>query len=849
MKKSIMIVMLVLSISCLLIAMTEKFVVSIPDLSMEEIQHLISQGYDIAYVNPQKEIHLVVTQQQYDKLVQQYQILEIVTTEKELKNNLKSSYELNGRIINGYHFYSEIVEILHQYEENYPDICQVIELGPTQGKIYFDSGNDNYEQFNHTVYALKVSANINDIVDKPAYYFFGGHHAREPLSAEVCLTIMEDLITSYTNIDDEEQLINQAQIWFVPVVNPDGHEVVLSEMDIWHRKTIFDNNNNGELDLSPGSYGYNIDGIDLNRNYEYMWGTSGVSFSYNHPTYPGTHPFSAVETQYIKNLFDQISFVAGISYHTYGNYILYPLGYAYGKTSYNQATIASLAEEMAALTYTNASYTQTYNPMPAWELYPCSGTSEDYYYFSNAALAYTFELATTFIPDAQQVQVVCQNNLPAARLILSRHQSRFLTGLVTSAETGEPVKAEIFVYPNDLNNQERASIYSNEEFGRYHYALLPGQYQLKVVSDSYQTFITDFEIYDEQPTIINVELENVQYINLNLNLAMAGNANQSRNFANCILFVQHSRIDTLFTDNLGQVHLENITPGEILLTAVTNDLNTFTSSIELLPENNNQNVTVYFNDYDIQDWFDDLSLWNAINWTISNNEQYIGSSSACLSNYSHINSLTTINPLFSNPNENVYISFMANFGSTLQVNNYIEFYVSDDLINWDSIAQIHQTDVLNINNGWQHYDFIIPGNIYPQLYFRFKLVRNPSNEAMLSNFYLDLFCVSIGDVQVTEQNLTVQPQDKINVSVYPNPFNPETTIEFSLTKKSVVVLNIYNVKGQLVNTLINDELVKGKHKIVWNGTNKNSNPLASGMYFYKLQSKDNQVYGKLILLK
>lgn len=85
---------------------------------------------------------------------------------------------------------------------------------------------------------------------------------------------------------------------------------------------------------------------------------------------------------------------------------------------------------------------------------------------------------------------------------------------------------------------------------------------------------------------------------------------------------------------------------------------------------------------------------------------------------------------------------------------------------------------------------------------------------------------------------------------YPNPFNPTTTISFSIPEDSKVGVSIYNIKGQKVKTLVNDELEKGLHKIIWDSKDNNGKSVSSGVYFYKLNvnGKDKAVR-KCLLLK
>ncbi|NQV19077.1 MAG: T9SS type A sorting domain-containing protein [Armatimonadetes bacterium] len=84
---------------------------------------------------------------------------------------------------------------------------------------------------------------------------------------------------------------------------------------------------------------------------------------------------------------------------------------------------------------------------------------------------------------------------------------------------------------------------------------------------------------------------------------------------------------------------------------------------------------------------------------------------------------------------------------------------------------------------------------------------------------------------------------------YPNPFNPETTISFSLPAKMDITLTVYNIKGQKVKTLIKGFLEKGNHKVIWNGIDEDNNSVASGIYFCKLKTGGKEISRKMLLLK
>lgn len=100
---------------------------------------------------------------------------------------------------------------------------------------------------------------------------------------------------------------------------------------------------------------------------------------------------------------------------------------------------------------------------------------------------------------------------------------------------------------------------------------------------------------------------------------------------------------------------------------------------------------------------------------------------------------------------------------------------------------------------------------------------------------------------LNDDEVTAVMDNKLNI--YPNPFNPTTTIEFKTDLEEIVVLEIYNIKGQKVRTLINGELTAQKHKVVWNGKTDNGKRVASGLYFARLTSSSKNLTSKLMVIK
>jgi len=87
------------------------------------------------------------------------------------------------------------------------------------------------------------------------------------------------------------------------------------------------------------------------------------------------------------------------------------------------------------------------------------------------------------------------------------------------------------------------------------------------------------------------------------------------------------------------------------------------------------------------------------------------------------------------------------------------------------------------------------------------------------------------------------------ISNYPNPFNPSTTIAFSIPETGRVRVSVYNVKGEKIKDLLNTEMTRGNHRLVWDGRDNCSNPVSSGIYFVRINTGTESHTHKMLLMK
>ena len=112
----------------------------------------------------------------------------------------------------------------------------------------------------------------------------------------------------------------------------------------------------------------------------------------------------------------------------------------------------------------------------------------------------------------------------------------------------------------------------------------------------------------------------------------------------------------------------------------------------------------------------------------------------------------------------------------------------------------------------------------------------------------DIFTISFG-VLKTKDNKSLIPDHYSLYQNYPNPFNPSTNISYDLPENIMVSINIFDLMGRKVRTLVNSKQAIGSKNIQWNATNENGQPVPAGMYIYTIQAGEFRQTRKMVLLK
>jgi len=143
----------------------------------------------------------------------------------------------------------------------------------------------------------------------------------------------------------------------------------------------------------------------------------------------------------------------------------------------------------------------------------------------------------------------------------------------------------------------------------------------------------------------------------------------------------------------------------------------------------------------------------------------------------------------------------------------------------------------------------VPGNaIYTVTVSKQNYLTNSSTQITVSNTDYTITEPIVIERALDEADVTKPTVTVLKVN-YPNPFNPTTTIAFDLAKEGAVSIDIYNIKGQKVKTLVNDVRAAGFYKVVWNGQDSAGRDVSSGIYFYRMRTEGYSSVRKMLLMK
>ena len=733
------------------------------DLTQRDI---VSRDIDLLAVYPDGRIDMAVTDRQLEWL----RSLDVpVAVLERVRLGAAAALDENLGL---YHTYDETTAAMDSLAAEHPSLTRIDTLGFSwEGRV---------------ILAIKISDNAASDEEETEVLIVGCHHAREIMSVEVPLLFAEYLLANYGTSPQVTALVDEREIWIVPMLNPDGHVYVQNNHGgdwwTWWRKNRRDN--------GDGTYG-----VDLNRNYSYMWGCDdeGSSPSTSSLLYRGPAPFSEPETQAMRDFCASRSFSLALSYHSYGQLILYPWGYAPLYTDDHDLFVA-LADSLKR----GNDYTPGNTAIGA--IYVTNGDSDDWAYGETVEKSrfycLTIELNSYeeggFGPPESLIQPTFQKVLELNLTILRRADApRSVLGPLTptmyaigSSPTPTFKLSWSDPVPNDPNPPEA-----------YELTELKG---LVGVSDSCETGDT---------------LWVLDGFSLSSQLSQVGT---------------HS-----FYSGQGDNIYHTMTMSSIYPLGLGDTLSCWL-------------------------WYDIETDWDYAYFEASVDQGLIWKTVP--------GSLTTE----ADPNGN-------NRGHGITGNSggwvYAEFYLDDLGIIWDDALLLLRFSYVTdsyVQEAGIYVDLVTPTAAYEKrtvlspAYTGTFYYRTPEETGDFTYYVRALDAEGhlsrrSNIVLQTVSDLTIAPAPPLRTSLsrnYPNPFNPTTTIRFTVGPDALdgqgtapVFLAVYDCTGRCVTVLENGRRAPGLYEVRWGGTNAAGRPLASGVYLTRLRIGGRSWTHKLILLR
>ena len=745
-----------------------------------------------------------------------------------------------------YHTYEEIIQEISELQANHPDIVSVHVIGSTLGA-------DPYQD-PIPIYAVKLSNNVGIDEDEPSVMNAGQCHAEEVLGVEVVMHMLHEIVANRM-VDPYNVWLDNLEMWFVPTYNPEGLQVVMDGRDITYRKNQRDNNENGILDFVVGAGG-EIDGVDTNRNYGFNW-IHGDPFGVGGPEewndyYRGPGPFSEGGTQAIRNLAEQQHFIYSINWHssrtgTFSEKVYYPSNWASVHPTPDLALSQTIGESVAALIMKEDN-TGPYEPYASSGR---KGNAHDWFYKAHGTIQLLIECGTQNLqpnndPPEYLVDDTCERCSEGAYWLFNRAlgynaPGAMLIGNVTDVDSANPLVAEVIIEEADASYFDPRL--TDELYGRYWRPLLPGTYTMRVVKEGYEEqLVENITVNSSSWKEEDVQLTPIPEVLVNGNVYSNGNPIDATIIVDNGEYFDADTIDVVngifdFSNYEGEHQITTFASGCVPnIQLVTFPAGTYDLDIDL-----SEAVEVF-----TEDWEGDLSVWNIMgDWAITSSS-IIGDHSVTDSpdefyDDSSTATITTINPINMNSVSNdVNLTFWHKYYVEHDYDNcYIEY--SFDGSNWTELAQFS-----GVSNDWVQEFISVSEFVDHYVYLRFRITA----DEVLNDpgWWIDDIKIVASTGASVDNDIPIYRSELHHN--YPNPFNPETTISFSLSEQSsFVTLDIFNVRGQQVRTLVNEQLSSGFYTYVWDGKSDTGRSVTSGIYFYKMQNADYIRTRKMILLK
>lgn len=774
------------------------------------------------------------------------------------------------------------VQMMSDYATNYPEICQLINIGTTvRGR---------------NLYVLKISNNVSVEENEPEFFYTSTMHGDETTGFVLMLRLIDSLVTNYGTITEITNLVNDIELYINPNANPDGTYGA-----------------DGATISSPTRY--NANGVDINRNFPDPSGD-------NHPDGESWQP----ETQAMMAFANEHKFVVSGNFHGGIELANYPWDVT-SRRHPDDAWFIKVSRDYATSCQNNspAGYFDAENNgiTNGYDWYYAAGTRQDYYTYYHNSREVTFEISNTKNVAASALPAYWNYNKEALFQFM-RESLYGIKGTVVDIE-GNPINSMITIQGHDTSI-DSSMVFTDPDVGDYHRPIEEGTFDIIAsaygyISDTIKSVTTT---YDNTQTANFILQKDITYnISGEIIDSITGNS-----LENAIVQLKNIPVENSYTDNNGEYSINNVIEGTYEIVIFLESYSRLTEQItvnsvdtifnfKLLPVELENFETGDFSEYNWQ-------FSGNVNWIIDNANYYEGTNSARSGDIGHSNTSTL--SLDVNLKDNGFISFYKKVSSEKNY-DFLQFFVDDakieewsgesdwslyeheiesgehtlkwtykkdgntsegsdcawidyvsiprfqipvlilnpdtiqDTLNIDNnktifleieniseetfnyIASLNQTDWISINKTL--------GTIEPQSKDTIEVFLDASDTlAGAYNCEISISKADYTEIYTCPVNLIIKnPQSVLKIQlkdlkIYPNPFNDYIVIDFFATKSVHHNISIYDICGS--------KIYENTYKPVANQFNKtiiNSNKirnLKNGMYFIQIKTDNFSITKQII---
>jgi hypothetical protein len=428
---------------------SDKFPVSIEVEGRSNVQEIQKLDVDIDAVGT-GWVRAYVDQSEFDLLrTMGYPIERIPNQALRMWRSLKQSELLGAK--EAYHDYAAVTAFLEDVTADHPDITELVSIGKTV------QGRD--------LWFLKVTDNPDIEEDEPEFKYISTIHGDEPVGTENCLKFIDLLTDNYASPDADpalKRLVDEAEIWIMPMMNPDGN--------------------------SAGSR-YNAHGLDLNRNFP-DW----VDDPYN--TGEGREP----ETQAVMAFSDSMSFDMSANFHSGALVVNYPWD-SRAERAYDDSLFITVSEAYSIHNEPMWNSSSFYHGITnGYDWYEVHGGMQDWNYDWMHNKEVTIELSNVKWPGVEALPQLWDDNDEAMTAYLE-WCLRGVRGVVTDSSDGTPLPAGVHVEGNAWDDL------TDPDVGDYHRILPVGTYTLTFTCPGYLTKqVPGVVVSGDTAVVLDVEL-------------------------------------------------------------------------------------------------------------------------------------------------------------------------------------------------------------------------------------------------------------------------------------------------------------------------------------------------------